>query len=198
MPHVQQLAFPLTGADVPRTLADGATGRIVYIPAVLEQEIAARLFRTLRETVEWRRERRPMYDRVVDVPRLVAHFGPGDALPDSLAEAQAAAEAVAATRFNSVGLNLYRDGRDSVAMHNDHRDELEPLSTIALLSLGAARTMRLHTKERPRRSLQIALEPGSLLLMEGASQEHWEHGIPKSREHVGPRISVAFRQRPSS
>ena len=196
MAHVEQLAFHLGAAAAPRTIADDPTGRIAYVPGVLGPDAAARLFRELREGVEWRHERRPMYDRVVDVPRLVAHFGPADELPPALAAVKPQVETIAGDAFNSVGLNLYRDGRDSVAMHNDHRDELEPLSTIALLSLGATRAMRLHTKERPRRSVLIALEPGSMLLMAGAAQEHWEHGIPKTREPVGERISVAFRRRP--
>jgi alkylated DNA repair dioxygenase AlkB len=56
--------------------------------------------------------------------------------------------------------------------------------------------MRIQSKARPRRAIKLALEPGSLLLMAGAAQEHWEHGIPKTREPVGARISLAFRQRP--
>ena len=136
-----------------------------------------------------------MYDRVVDVPRLVAHFRRRTSRsPNVVATMKSRVEEQLGLSFGSVGFNLYRDGRDSVAMHHDHKEELEPRSPIALLSLGSMRTMRLRTIATPRRTLAVALEPGSVLLMAGASQEHWEHGIPKTTEPVGERISVAFRR----
>jgi len=67
---------------------------------------------------------------------------------------------------------------------------------IALLSLGATRVMTIRTKATPRRSIELELEPGSVLLMTYATQQHFDHGIPKSAVAVGPRISLAFRQRP--
>jgi len=138
-----------------------------------------------------------MYDRIVDVPRLTAHFSPGDALPPAVESIKRLIESFAGARFNSVGLNYYRDGRDSVAMHNDRVEELVRRSPILLLSLGDTRTMRIASKSRPRRTFEIALEPGSVLVMAGTAQEHWEHGIPKTRGPAGERISVAFRQRRS-
>jgi len=139
-----------------------------------------------------------MYDRIVDVPRLTAHYHDGDDVPKAIRAAQRAVETFTGERFNSVGLNLYRDERDSVAMHNDHTEELIPKGSVALLSLGATRRMRIHSKSRPRRTFDVALEAGSILLMAGAAQEFWEHGIPKTADPVGPRISLAFRQRPPS
>jgi alkylated DNA repair dioxygenase AlkB len=100
--------------------------------------------------------------------------------------------------FNSAGLNLYRDGNDSVAPHNDHLEELERGYPIALLSLGATRRMTIRTKQPPRRVLQVDLEPGSLLLMSWRTQHHYDHAIPKTRAPVGPRISIAFRRRPEA
>ena len=154
----------------------------------------------LRTTVPWKAERRRMYDRDVDVPRLTAHYrlGPDDAPPP--AAVRAAAELVIAkigVAFNGVGLNLYRDGRDSVAPHNDHLNELVEGFPIALLSLGGTRRMTIRAKEPPRRSLHVDLEPGSLLLMSYATQLHYTHGVPKTREPVAPRISVVFRVRPA-
>jgi len=99
--------------------------------------------------------------------------------------------------FNSVGLNFYRDGRDSVAAHNDHLDEIVDGSPIALVSLGAVRRMTIRAKKPPRRAMHIDLEAGSLLVMSYETQRHYTHGIPKTRELVGPRISLAFRVKPA-
>jgi alkylated DNA repair dioxygenase AlkB len=100
--------------------------------------------------------------------------------------------------FNSVGLNFYRDGRDSVAPHNDHLDEIVEGYPIALLSLGDTRRMTIRAKAPPRRVLHVDLAAGSLLLMSYETQLHYTHGIPKTNERVGPRVSLAFRVRPIS
>jgi len=97
--------------------------------------------------------------------------------------------------FNSVGLNLYRDGRDSVAPHNDHLNELVKGFPIALISLGATRRMTVRVKMQPRRVLHVDLESGSLFVMDYATQIHYTHGVPKTTEHVGERISLAFRMK---
>jgi alkylated DNA repair dioxygenase AlkB len=95
--------------------------------------------------------------------------------------------------FNSVGLNLYRNGSDSVAPHNDHLNELREGFPIALLSLGATRRMTVRAKEKPPRVIHVDLEPGSLFVMDYATQIHYTHAIPKTTEPVGERISLAFR-----
>src|SRR5207253_2290560 len=95
--------------------------------------------------------------------------------------------------FNAVGLNLYRDGRDSVAPHNDHLNELREGFPIALVSLGAMRRMTIRAKAAPRRTTHVDLEAGSLLVMEYATQLHYTHAVPKTTEVVGERISLAFR-----
>jgi alkylated DNA repair dioxygenase AlkB len=97
--------------------------------------------------------------------------------------------------FDSVGLNLYRDQADSVAPHNDHLYEIGEGQPIALLSLGATRRMTIREKQPPRRAMHIDLEPGSLLVMSYETQLHYDHGVPKQRTPVGPRISLAFRVR---
>lgn len=138
-----------------------------------------------------------MYDRDVDVPRMVAGYRLDDEEPPpALAEAAARVATAAGTPFNSVGLNYYRDGRDSVAPHNDHLYEIIEGYPIALISLGATRLMTIRSKSRPRRVFDLDLEGGSLLLMTYETQLHYDHGIPKSRVPLGPRISVAFRVRP--
>ena len=190
-------------------LADDERGRIAYTRHFLPATMARDWFEALRQAVPWKAERRRMYDREVDVPRLTAHFHLSDAGEASMAEAalgpvppvllDAARRVRAETGvpFNSVGLNLYRDGRDSVAPHNDHLDVLVEGFPIALLSLGATRTMTIRAKQPPRRVRHVALEPGSLLLMSYATQLHYSHGIPKTAEAVGERISLAFRVKPA-
>ena len=178
-------------------LADDARGRIVYTPGFVDPVLAQGWFAALREGVAWKAERRQMYDREVDVPRLTGHFRLDDAaLPPALAEAAARVIAGTAVPFNSVGLNFYRDGRDSVAPHNDHLDTIVEGRPIALLSLGSTRRMTIRAKLPPKRVLQVDLAPASLLLMSYATQIHYTHGIPKTKEPVGERISLAFRVRP--
>jgi alkylated DNA repair dioxygenase AlkB len=180
----------------PRVLLDDASGRIVYTPDAISPATAAAWFARLHEGIAWRDGRRLMYDREVDVPRLRAHFALDDPdLPDPLGEALACVRALVPAPFDSVGLNLYRDGNDSVAPHNDKLEDLVRGEPIVLLSLGATRRMTIRGKKPPRRVLHVDLEAGSVLLMSHATQYHYDHGIPKQREPVGPRISLAFRVR---
>lgn len=183
----------------PTVLVDDANGRIDYTPHFVDDALANAWFAWLRDEVPWRAQRRQMYDREVDVPRLTAHWPLSDpALPPPLAEAGRRVREAVDPAFNSVGLNYYRDGRDSVAPHNDHLYELTEGHPIALVSLGAPRRMTIRSKDKPRRVLDLDLEPGSLLVMSWATQHHYDHGVPKTRESVGPRISLAFRVRPKN
>lgn len=181
----------------PHRLIDDAEGGVRHLPGWVDDDQATRWFDELRELVPWQSQRRPMYDRVVDVPRLTAAYRLDDpTLPTSLAEAGRLAQATAGAPFNAVGLNLYRDGRDSVAPHHDKLPGLVAGYPIALVSLGATRSMTIRARQPPRRIWRIELAHGSLLLMSHQSQLHYEHGVPKTREHVGVRISLAFRVRP--
>jgi alkylated DNA repair dioxygenase AlkB len=182
----------------PRVLADDPGGTITYLPDAIDAATATRWYESLRAKVDWRSERRWMYDREVDVPRLVAGFRFGDpGVPEELRQAREVAVAATGVEFNSVGMNLYRDGRDSVAPHNDHLNEIIDGFPIALLSLGAARVMTIRSKSKPRRNLDLELEPGSLLVMSYRTQFNYDHGIPKTAAQVGGRISLAFRVRPA-
>ena len=188
-------------ADAGETvLVDDALGRIVYTPGFVPADVAGAWFAELREAVSWTTQRRRMYDRDVDVPRLTAQFrlAPEEGrVPDAIRVAAGTVVAVTGVSFNSVGLNFYRDGRDSVAAHNDHLDEIVHGFPIALLSLGATRRMTIRAKETPRRALHVDLVAGSLLVMSYETQRYYTHGIPKTKELVGPRISLAFRVRSS-
>ena len=180
-------------------LADDALGRIVYTPDFVDPRDACAWFAELREAVPWKAERRQMYDREVDVPRLTSHFRlepPDPKIPGAIRQAAEVVIGKTGVPFNSVGLNFYRDGRDSVAPHNDHLTVLVEGFPIGLLSLGSARRMTIRAKEPPKRSLHIDLAPGSLLLMSYETQLHYTHGIPKTKDPVGERISLAFRVKP--
>lgn len=193
---------PALFADEPRTLVEDAEGGIRYQPGFVDRRTAGAWFAVLHDTIPWKQERRPMYDRVVDVPRLLAGFALDDpCLPPVLAEAAARVRETLHAPFTHAGMNLYRDGGDSVAMHNDKLYSIVPGWPIALLSLGDARRMDIRAKAAEgagkRTTLRIELEPGSLLVMSHQSQLHYDHGIPKSRVPVGARISLAFRVRPA-
>jgi alkylated DNA repair dioxygenase AlkB len=181
-------------------LADDERGRISYMPRFVDADTAEAWLAELRHAVKWRGERRMMYDREVDVPRLMGHFrldpAPGST-PGAILDAARLVCDSLAVPFNSVGLNLYRDGRDSVAPHNDHLNELREGFPIALVSLGATRRMTIRAKAPPRRVIHVDLEAGSLLVMAYATQLHYTHAVPKTTEPTGERISLAFRVKPA-
>lgn len=179
-----------------QVLLDDASGRIVLQDGVIAPAVAERWFAALRDHIPWKAGRRLMYEREVDVPRLRAHYAVDDpVLPPELHEALLAVRGVVPAPFDSLGLNLYRDHRDSVAPHNDRLDELRRGQPIALLSLGATRRMTIRAKQPPRRVLRVDLAAGSVLVMSWATQLHYDHAIPKQQVPSGPRISVAFRVR---
>ena len=158
------------------------------------------LFGRLIDDVPWRAEKRKMYDRVVDVPRLLCFYAEGQPLPDpALEEARAALSAHYAAElgepFVTAGLCLYRDGRDSVAWHGDTIGRGSTQDTmVAIASLGAPRALLL----RPRGggpTLRYELGHGDLIVMGGSCQRTWEHAVPKTARATGPRISVQFRPR---
>ncbi|MEU4985460.1 alpha-ketoglutarate-dependent dioxygenase AlkB [Streptomyces sp. NPDC021969] len=157
------------------------------------------LFERLAAEVPWRAERREMYERVVDVPRLLAFYGAGDALPHPLlAEARDALSAHYAEElgepFTTAGLCHYRDGRDSVAWHGDRIGRGARQDTmVAILSVGAPRDLLLRPAGGGGETVRRPLGHGDLIVMGGSCQRTWEHCIPKSTRAAGPRISVQFR-----
>lgn len=176
------LPLPTTG------LSQGAW--FAYCPLWLsgDQEV----FETLRDTTRWNSERRPMYDRVVDVPRLTASFprnGPGHPILGAIA---GWLEARYGEPFSKVSANWYRDGRDSVAPHGDQIVRNRESSVMAILSLGARRQFNLSEVDGPGRH-RLEMGEGDLLVMGGTIQRTWRHAVPKSNRMVGPRICVMFR-----
>ena len=175
-----------------RELSDGAW--VDHQPGWLSGHES--LFDVLVEAVAWQHHRRPMYDRMVDVPRLIGSMpGPGSGSEGAqLAVIDEMAEAISAhygQTFDRLGLALYRDGRDSVAWHGDQVARNLPEALVATVSLGEPRPFALRPKGGGR-SIQYQLGHGDLVVMGGTCQRTWDHGVPKVAR-AGPRIAVMFR-----
>ncbi|MCK2216880.1 alpha-ketoglutarate-dependent dioxygenase AlkB [Actinomadura sp. ATCC 31491] len=191
----EELGLGPLGASVRRTrLGHGAW--IDLRPGWLSG--ADTLFERLAAEVPWRAERRRMYDRFVDVPRLLCFYGEDEPLPDPiLDDARRALDAHYGEElgepFRTAGLCFYRDGRDSVAWHGDTTGRGSSEDTmVAILSVGDPRPLLL----RPRGggpSIRRDLGHGDLIVMGGSCQRTWEHAIPKTTRPAGPRISIQFR-----
>ncbi|TDO48636.1 alkylated DNA repair dioxygenase AlkB [Kribbella sp. VKM Ac-2527] len=167
---------------------------------------ADQVFERLAVEVAWREERRQMYDRVVDVPRLLRFYGEGEQLPLPILDEARDQLSDHYTEelgepFRTAGLCFYRDGRDSVAWHGDKLGRGEHEDTmVAILSVGEPRVLAL----RPRpgnnagpvtSTIRHPLGHGDLIVMGGSCQRTWEHAIPKASGRIGPRISIQFRPR---
>lgn len=168
----------------------GGGAWVEHLPGWLEGH--DRVFHALRTHTRWRGVERTMYDRVVEVPRLLGLLptdGPGHPAIDDMADALSARYG---EPLSSVSLALYRDGRDSVAWHGDRIRHRTATATIGIVAVGAPRRFLL----RPRgggRSLAFEVGWGDLLVMGGTCQRTWEHAVPKSTAATGPRISIQFR-----
>lgn len=162
---------------------------------------AGALFDELLASVPWRAERRQMYDRVLDVPRLVGFCdltvepAPHPAITRLRRRLNDIYARELGEPFTTAGFCLYRDGSDSVAWHGDTIGRSNTEDTmVAVISLGATRVFSM----RPRgggTSLRLPQHHGDLLVMGGSCQRTWEHAVPKTSTPRGPRISVQFRPR---
>jgi len=163
------------------------------------------LLEELKQEVTWQQEKISLYGREHDIPRLTAWYGNSEktytysgitvtslAWIDRLLEIKRRIEGVSSFSFNSVLLNRYRTGSDSVSWHADDEPELGQNPVIGSVSFGEARNFQMkHRLLDERRN--IKLENGSYLLMKGRTQHHWLHQIPKSKRILGERINLTFR-----
>ena len=188
----------------PLAIDDGAAR---YWPAAFTSAEADALFARLRAGVDWRQEEIVIFGERKRVPRLVAwHGDPGAAYTysgvlhepgpwsDVLLEIRARVEALSGHAFNAVLLNLYRGGADGMGWHADDEPELGRNPAVASVSLGATRRFRMRHRRRRDLTLDLELGHGSLLLMEGTTQHHWLHAVPKTARPVGERINLTFRR----
>ena len=186
-------ASPRCDGLVRTTLSDGAWIDVArgWLPA------ADDVFDTLRSVVPWRAERRQMYERMVDVPRLVHTYLAGDERPHQMLVA--AWESLSehylpelGERFRTAGCCFYRDGNDSVAWHGDKIGKGRSADTmVAIVSLGDPRRLALRPVGGGA-SISVEMGHGDLVVMGGSCQRTWEHAVPKVA-HAGPRMSVQFR-----
>ncbi|HEY0685226.1 MAG TPA: alpha-ketoglutarate-dependent dioxygenase AlkB [Steroidobacter sp.] len=194
-----------TGALEPLDIPDAD---IYYSPNVGLGADPDSILEELVEQIPWRTETINLWGKDYQQPRLAAWFGDADArytysglsldpLPwtSLLSMLRNHVEALAGATFNSVLLNYYRDHRDSMGMHSDDEPELGTNPIIASVSLGAQRTLVLkHKHKKELKSVLLPLDHGSLLLMKGATQHNWKHGINKVSQPCGPRVNLTFRR----
>ncbi|MFF5486725.1 alpha-ketoglutarate-dependent dioxygenase AlkB [Streptomyces virginiae] len=177
----------------------GAGAWVDHLPGWLGGADA--LYERLAADVPWQAERRQMYEREVEVPRLLAFYAADRALPHpSLTDAREVLTRHYADElgepFTTAGLCLYRDGRDSVAWHGDRtgRSSVED-TMVAIVSVGDPRDLAFRPRGGGPTLLRLPLGHGDLVVMGGSCQRSMEHAVPKSTRAVGPRISIQFRPR---
>jgi alkylated DNA repair dioxygenase AlkB len=192
--QVTSLKFDLPDAD------------LVYYPALFNASESAAFFTELAGSIDWQQDSITIYGRRVPLPRLTAWYGdvgttysysgitmqPQPWTPE-LRQIKQVIEPLAGVEFNSVLLNLYRDGNDSVGWHSDDEPELGENPVIGSVSFGAARRFQLRHNVNRGCKQEIILNPGSFLLMQGATQHFWQHQIPKTAKPVSARINLTFR-----
>jgi alkylated DNA repair dioxygenase AlkB len=189
-----------------RTVLEGAD--LEYLPGFLSPGDANDLLATLLAIVPWQQPAVQLFGRTFRSPRLAAWYGDPGAVYEysgfvneplpwllSLAVLRRRIEQQFRERLNSVLLNCYRDGADSMGWHRDREPELGENPTIASISLGGIRRFVLqHSLQTDMARCELRLEHGSLLLMRGATQHFWRHCVPKTRKVVAPRVNLTFRQ----
>jgi alkylated DNA repair dioxygenase AlkB len=187
-------------------IIDDGGARVVYFPEFINKQFGKELFEELFCS-NWRQDFIKIYGRVHPVPRLQQWYGDPDKaytwsgikmnpLPwtPSLLKVRCLVQDALGTEFNSVLLNMYRHGRDTVSWHSDDELELGEHPTIASISLGATRDFQLRKKIGLPTKIQVQLEDCSLLVMSGETQKKWEHSIPRRMRLKGPRINLTFRK----
>ena len=163
-------------------------------------------FNNLKNTIDWKQEGMKMYGKEILFPRLTAWYGDENAkykysgivnMPlywnDELSHVKQKVEEKTNTKFNSVLLNYYRNGNDSMGWHSDDENELGINPAIASVTFGASRKFQFKHKSIKNSIQNILLSNGSLLLMQGLTQHNWLHQVPKTKIIVGERINLTFR-----
>lgn len=182
-------------------------GEVLLLNGFMDSKDSANALEQLKTEIQWRHEPIWMFGKKVMQPRLTAWYGDEGKsyrysginmvpLPwtESLNRIKQRVEQLSGHEFNSVLLNQYRDGKDSMGWHRDHEPELGEDPVIASVSLGEPRRflMRLYADHSMKK--EILLENSSLLIMKGETQTYWEHSIPKSSKASGVRINLTFRK----
>jgi alkylated DNA repair dioxygenase AlkB len=192
----------VAGVEIPLRDAD-----IHYYPCFFAQKTADWYFQTLQSEVPWERRELFFFGKRHLEPRLTAWYGDEGAQysysgttrdpkpwTPPLREIKQAVEQVAGVWYNSLLVNLYRDGKDSVSWHSDDEAGLGRNPSIASVSFGAVRSFQLRHRQDKHLRHTIDLAHGSLLVMAGPTQHYWRHQVPKTSRVVEPRINLTFRR----
>lgn len=180
---------------------------IDYFPQFLPTLEADELQHFLQTKVDWQAKSIRLFGKTVMQPRLMAFFSDPmvdytysqltwkhKAYPPPLKDLKDKVEAKTACSFNSVLLNYYRHGQDSMGWHADNEKELGPDPIVAAVTLGKERPFRIKMREKPAQKGELVLEHGSLLLMKTGFQQHFLHSLPKSKRIEAPRFNMTFRK----
>jgi alkylated DNA repair dioxygenase AlkB len=181
-------------------------GEAVFYEKVFNLQESDELFDKLHRETEWQQQNIQFFGKSIPLPRLTAWYGdPGRTYVYSgieqnptpwtptLLHIKTKIEAIAGMQFNSVLLNLYRNGKDSVAWHSDDEPELGQNPIIGSVSFGATRRFSFRHRKTKEHKIEIDLTHGSFLLMRGETQHFWQHQVPKTTKYVAPRINLTFR-----
>ncbi|RYY54061.1 MAG: alpha-ketoglutarate-dependent dioxygenase AlkB [Chitinophagaceae bacterium] len=184
-----------------------ADGEVYFYPAFFEKEEADLLFARLQSRIPWKQEPITIMGKKIMQPRLTALLGDPrfpytysglkmnpDNFTDELLLIRERVELPGKTTFTTALLNFYRDGSDSMGWHRDNEKSLGPDPVIASVSFGATRNFKLKHRPGEHGIITVPLTHGSLLLMQGTTQDYWYHSIPKQLRPVGPRINITFRR----
>lgn len=196
---------PKSGSNPKEGLTVIENGEYIFYPNFFPKSESDILLKGLRNNIVWKQESMNMYGKKINFPRLTAWYGNNDKsysfsgiilqqLPwtSEILLIKNKIELISKTVFNSVLLNLYRDGNDSISWHTDAEKELGINPIIASVNFGATRKFQLrHIKTKEK--LEIELTHGSLLIMQGELQHFWQHQVPKTSKPVGERINLTFR-----
>tara|TARA_B110000305_G_C19195740_1_gene518739 strand:+ start:233 stop:844 length:612 start_codon:yes stop_codon:yes gene_type:complete len=179
---------------------------ITYYSSFFSPKESSEYFQILLNEIEWQEDDIKVFGKTYKQPRLTALYGMNNAsyrysgitmFPKPfnfiLKEIKTKIEEITEIKFTTVLLNFYRDGSDSNGWHSDDEKELGENPVIVSISLGAERTFRLRHKKDKTQKKNLILQHGSLLIMKGETQHHWQHCIPKSKKDIKPRINLTFR-----
>jgi len=181
-----------------------ADGDAIFGQRIFGTRQANDLFQYLHQACEWRQAQIKLFGKHITSPRLTAWYGerpytysnltwPAQPFPQPLLDIKARVEDHSGATFNGVLINLYRDGRDSMGWHSDDEPALGPAPVIASLSFGEARRMAFRRRDDKCQKVTVPLPDDSLLVTRGATQNYWQHAVPKTARAVGPRINLTFR-----
>ncbi len=171
-----------------------------YRRSFLNQQESDKLLDLFIKATPWKQTTQKLWDKQYLTPRLTCWYGDTNHIDGilpwtaELRDIRIKAEALAGITFNSVLLNLYRDGNDSVAWHSDKESIMGSQPVIASVSFGQVRSFDIRRKADHREKYSVRLEHGSFLLMKNGLQEHWEHRIAKSANPMKARVNLTFRQ----